>query len=96
MGGPPPGWPGGFRSPLEALSQDLKLDDSQKQSLKNLRTFPFVADVEEKGRLALHGAHFDIKTGTLSVLNHSRGARQNRVCAARIARLASCSDAGSH
>lgn len=40
----PPHWQGrmvaagqpGFRSPLEALSQDLKLDDSQKQALKEL------------------------------------------------------------
>ncbi len=45
-----------------------------KHSIKNLRTFPFVADLEEKGRLSLHGAYFDIKTGTLSVLNHSRAA----------------------
>lgn len=44
-----------------------------KTSIKHLRTFPFVADVEEKGRLNLHGAHFDIKTGQLSILNHSRG-----------------------
>jgi carbonic anhydrase len=29
--------------------------------------------VEDKGRLSLHGAYFDIATGTLSVLNHSRG-----------------------
>lgn len=35
MGGPPLGQPG-FRSPLDALSQDLKLDDSQKQALKGL------------------------------------------------------------
>jgi Spy/CpxP family protein refolding chaperone len=35
MGGPPPGQPG-FRSPLEALSQDIKLDDAQKQALKGL------------------------------------------------------------
>jgi Spy/CpxP family protein refolding chaperone len=34
MGGPP-GQPG-FRSPLDALSQDLKLDDAQKQALKDL------------------------------------------------------------
>jgi Spy/CpxP family protein refolding chaperone len=34
-GGPPPG-PPGFRSPLDALSQDLKLDDTQKQALKDL------------------------------------------------------------
>lgn len=44
-----------------------------KASLKNLRTFPFVREREDKGKLNLHGAHFDIKTGTLSVLNHSRG-----------------------
>jgi carbonic anhydrase len=44
-----------------------------KNSIKNLRTFPFVRDVEEKGRLSLHGAYFDIASGTLSVLNHSRG-----------------------
>lgn len=31
-GGPPP--PGRWISPLEALSQDLKLDESQKQALK--------------------------------------------------------------
>lgn len=45
-----------------------------KTSIANMRTFPFVAEQEEKGRLNLHGAHFDIKTGVLSVLNHSRGA----------------------
>jgi carbonic anhydrase len=44
-----------------------------KNSIRNLRTFPFVAAQEEKGRLSLHGAYFDIATGTLSVLNHSRG-----------------------
>jgi carbonic anhydrase len=44
-----------------------------KTSIRHLRTFPFVADAENKGRIALHGAYFDIATGTLSVLNHSRG-----------------------
>ena len=44
-----------------------------KYSIKNLRTFPFVADAENRGKLSLHGAYFDISTGTLSVLNHSRG-----------------------
>ncbi|MGB4866060.1 MAG: carbonic anhydrase [Hyphomicrobium sp.] len=44
-----------------------------KLSIKNLRTFPFVRDLEDKGKLNLHGAHFDIKTGDLSILNHSRG-----------------------
>ena len=43
-----------------------------KTAIKNLRTFPFISQLEDKGRLALHGAYFDIATGTLSVLNHSR------------------------
>jgi carbonic anhydrase len=44
-----------------------------KNSIKNLRTFPFVKTEEDKGRLSLHGAYFEIASGTLSVLNHSRG-----------------------
>lgn len=44
-----------------------------KSSLKNLRTFPFLSELEGKGKLALHGAHFDIATGTLSALNESTG-----------------------
>ena len=40
-----------------------------KHSIRNLRTFPFVKDLEDKGRLSLHGAHFEIATGQLSVLN---------------------------
>jgi carbonic anhydrase len=43
-----------------------------KTAIRNLRTFPFITDAENKGRLALHGAHFDIASGTLSVPNHSR------------------------
>lgn len=58
-------------------SADKKLDALEKEgiktSIKNLRTFPFVAERETKGKLNLHGAHFDIKNGTLTVLNHSRG-----------------------
>jgi carbonic anhydrase len=44
-----------------------------KTSIRNLRTFPFILEAEDKGRLSLHGAYFEIATGTLSVLNHSRG-----------------------
>lgn len=61
----------------QMASQAEKLDALEKEgiktSIKNLRTFPFVKEREDKGKLNLHGAHFDIKTGTLSVLNHSRG-----------------------
>lgn len=44
-----------------------------KSSISNLRSFPFVRELEEKGRLDLCGAHFDISTGNLSVLNHTTG-----------------------
>jgi carbonic anhydrase len=45
-----------------------------KASLANLRTFPFIKLLEGKSRLALHGAYFDIATGTLAVLNQTTGA----------------------
>jgi carbonic anhydrase len=44
-----------------------------KTSLHNVRTFPFVAELENNGRLGLHGAYFDIASGTLSALNESTG-----------------------
>jgi carbonic anhydrase len=53
--------------------QDALEKEGIKLSINNLRTFPFVKEQEDKGRLALHGAHFNIKTGTLEILNHSRG-----------------------
>jgi len=57
----------------QAVKQEALEKEAVKQAIKNLRTFPFVREQEERGRLSLHGAHFDIKTGTLTVLNHSRG-----------------------
>ncbi|MFV0297651.1 MAG: carbonic anhydrase [Hyphomicrobiaceae bacterium] len=42
-------------------------------SLANLRTFPCIQTLESKGRVALHGAHFDIATGALTVLNEGTG-----------------------
>jgi len=44
-----------------------------KTSLKNLRTFPFLTELENNGRIALHGAYFDIATGQLSALNETTG-----------------------
>jgi carbonic anhydrase len=44
-----------------------------KTSIANLRTFPFLAEQEAKGRLGLHGAHFDIGTGMLTALNETTG-----------------------
>lgn len=42
-------------------------------SLANLRSFPCVQILEGKGRLALHGAYFDIASGTLTALNPATG-----------------------
>lgn len=58
----------------QAEKQKLLEMEGIKTSIKNLRTFPFITQAEDKGRLALHGAYFEIATGTLSVLNHSRNA----------------------
>jgi carbonic anhydrase len=44
-----------------------------KVSLANLRTFPCIQILEGKGRVALHGAYFDIASGTLGVLNQATG-----------------------
>lgn len=44
-----------------------------KASLANLRTFPCIRILEGRGRVALHGAHFDIASGALSVLNEGTG-----------------------
>ncbi len=45
-----------------------------KTSLANLRTFPCIQTLEGRGRISLHGAHFDISTGALTVLNQGTGA----------------------
>lgn len=42
-------------------------------SLKNLRTFPWVREREEQGRLALHGAFFAISDGVLHLLDEGNG-----------------------
>ncbi|WP_321500511.1 carbonic anhydrase [Breoghania sp.] len=44
-----------------------------RQSLKNLRTFPWIADLEAKGALVLHGAWFDIRTGLLKIMEPETG-----------------------
>ncbi len=39
-----------------------------KLSLRNLRSFPWIADREAAGKLSLYGAHFDVRFGQLSLL----------------------------
>ena len=46
---------------------------SIRASLANLRTFPFVSNLEERGRLGLHGAWFDIAEGELWTMEPSTG-----------------------
>ena len=46
---------------------------SLKQSLDNLKTFPFVRAASEHNTLALFGAYFDIATGELSILEQESG-----------------------
>ncbi|MHC5655493.1 carbonic anhydrase [Stappia sp.] len=45
-----------------------------RQSLVNLRSFPCVSILEERGRLTLHGAWFDIGSGELRLLDEKSGA----------------------
>ena len=47
--------------------------EAVKVSIANLRSFPFIQDLENRSKVALHGAYFDIATGSLLVLNQSNG-----------------------
>lgn len=63
----------------EAVSKYALLTDKERQtmlerfsirnSIANLRTFPYVKRLEDEGKLAVHGAWFDISTGELWVMN---------------------------
>jgi carbonic anhydrase len=44
-----------------------------KISLRNLRTFPYIAAREAEGRIKLHGALFGIEQGELEVLDEATG-----------------------
>ena len=53
--------------------QSALAHEGVKVSLANLRTFPCVQILENKGKLELHGAYFDIGSGNLKVLNQQNG-----------------------
>jgi carbonic anhydrase len=46
---------------------------SIRYSIANLRTFPCVKILEDKGRLSLHGAWFDISSGELWAMDKATG-----------------------
>ena len=46
---------------------------SVRYSIANLRTFPCISTLEQKGRISLHGAWFDISSGELNVMNPETG-----------------------
>jgi carbonic anhydrase len=47
--------------------------EAVKVSLRNLRSFPWVAEREQAGMLKLHGAYFAISDGVLHVLDEEAG-----------------------
>jgi len=65
------------------LGQNSLLTDGERQtalerisirnSIGNLRTFPYVVELEAAGKLAVHGAWFDISTGELWVMDSESG-----------------------
>jgi len=67
----------------EQLGQNTLLTDGERQtalerisirnSIRNLRTFPYVAALEAEDKLQVHGAWFDISTGELWVMDTDTG-----------------------
>ncbi len=73
-------WMSQIQHPAEAIAAELgtgeeaqrKLEEvSIRQSLANLRTFPFVAEREKNGTLKLLGCHFSIRDGELWLLDEA-------------------------
>lgn len=72
-------WMGMLAPVSEAVSKYTLATDKERQtmlerfsirnSINNLRTFPYVRKLEEEGKLGVHGAWFDISTGELWVMN---------------------------
>jgi carbonic anhydrase len=59
---------------LDASAYLAMEHEGVRVSLRNLRTFPWVREREETGRLKLHGAYFAIADGRLHVLDEATGA----------------------
>ena len=60
--------------PLSDAERQTALERASiRHSIANLRTFPFVSNLEDRGRLSLHGAWFDIAHGELWTMNPATG-----------------------
>lgn len=76
-------WMSLLAAPAEQVSNYAALTAKERQtalerlsirnSIDNLRTFPYVAALEQTGELVLHGAWFDISSGELWILDKSSG-----------------------
>lgn len=78
---------GKWMSLLEPATSDIRCEDSSlvekrqraleeasiRKGLENLKTFPCVRILHDKGRIQLHGAWFDIASGGLSIMNPATG-----------------------
>ena len=76
-------WMNMLAAPAAVVTENQLMTISERQralerisirfAVANLRTFPCVQILESKGRLALHGAWFDISTGELWVMDPQTG-----------------------
>jgi carbonic anhydrase len=60
-----------------------------KQGLRNLRSFPWIGDLEQRKELQLHGACFGVMDGRLLALDEASGAFEPVASAAHAAAIAS-------
>lgn len=59
---------------LAGADRQLALEHANiRNAIVNLRTFPCVSELESRNRLQLHGAHFDIANGMLTILDPETG-----------------------
>jgi carbonic anhydrase len=61
--------------PVEPIADYVErlAKESIRQSLENLRTFPWVRTLVERGKLTLHGAYFGVADGKLETLDEASG-----------------------
>jgi carbonic anhydrase len=67
---------GKMRAPDQSSEDELQTvveRASVRNSITNLRSFPYVANLENRRELSLHGAWFDIAEGKLWTMNPSTG-----------------------